>query len=58
MTASPALAAVLMVFALGAIAGALRCLADKLLVSAAIYTGFAAGLAVAAGKAALDATLK
>jgi hypothetical protein len=47
-----------MVLALGAIAGALRCLADKLLVSAAIYTGFAAGLAVAAGKAALDATLK
>jgi hypothetical protein len=44
-----------MVLALGAIVGALRCLADKLLVTAAIYTGLAAGLAVAAGKAALDA---
>jgi hypothetical protein len=52
---APALAAVLMVLALGAIAGALRCLADKLLASAAIYTTLAAGLAVAAGKAALDA---
>jgi hypothetical protein len=54
MTDSPALAAVLMVLALAAIAGALRCLADKLLVSAAIYTTLAGGLAVVAGKAALD----
>jgi hypothetical protein len=52
---APAVAAVLMVLALGSLAGALRCLADKLLVSAAIYTTLAAGLAVAAGKAALDA---
>jgi hypothetical protein len=51
---APTLAAVLMVLALGAIVGALRCLADKLLASSAIYTTLAAGLAVAAGKAALD----
>jgi hypothetical protein len=52
---APALAAVLTVLAVGTLVGALRCLADKLLVSAAIYTALAAGLAVAAGKAALDA---
>jgi hypothetical protein len=44
-----------MVLALSTIIGALRCLADRLLASAAIYTALAAGLAVAAGKAALDA---
>jgi hypothetical protein len=52
---APALAAFLMVLAVGAIGGALRCLADKLLPSAAIYTALATGLAIAAGKAALDA---
>jgi hypothetical protein len=50
-----ALPGVLLVLALGSAVGALRCLADKLLVSAAIYTLAGAGLAVAAGKAALDA---
>jgi hypothetical protein len=57
MTGGAALAAVLMVLALGAVVGALRCLADKLLVSAVIYSTLAAGLAVAGGKAVLDATL-
>jgi hypothetical protein len=58
MTDGPALAAVLMVVALGAVVGALRCLADKLLVSAAIYSALAAGLAVGAAEALLDSTLK
>jgi hypothetical protein len=57
MTDAPAFAAVLMVLALGAVVSALRCLADKLLVSAAIYSAVAAGLAVVAGKALLVATL-
>jgi hypothetical protein len=52
---TPALTSVLTALALGAIVGALRCLADKLLASAAIYTTLAAGLAVAASMAALDA---
>jgi hypothetical protein len=46
---------VLLVLALAAALGALRCLADRLLVSATIYSLLGAALAVAAGKAALDA---
>jgi hypothetical protein len=47
--------AVLLVLALGSVLGALRCLAERLLVSAAIYSLLGAGLAVVAGKAAIDA---
>jgi hypothetical protein len=50
-----ALAAVLLALALAAALGALRCLADKLLASAAIYAVLGVALAAAAGKAALDA---
>jgi hypothetical protein len=52
---SPAAApAVLLVLALGSVLGALRCLAERLLLSAAIYSLLGAGLAVVAGKVALD----
>jgi hypothetical protein len=47
--------AVLLVLALGSVVGALRCLAERLLVSAAIYSLLGAALAVVAGKIALDA---
>jgi hypothetical protein len=47
--------AVLLVLALGSVLGALRCLAERLLLSAAIYSVLGAGLAVVAGKVALDA---
>jgi hypothetical protein len=50
--AAPAL---LLVLALGSVLGALRCLAERLLVSAAIYSLVGAGLAIVAGKVALDA---
>ncbi|MEA2424441.1 MAG: hypothetical protein QOH13_851 [Thermoleophilaceae bacterium] len=50
-----ALAGGLLVLALASALGALRCLADRLLASAAIYTVLGAALAAAAGKAALDA---
>ena len=55
MSREAALAAGLLLLSLGSAIGALRCLADKLLVSAAIYTVLGAALAGAAGKAALDA---
>jgi hypothetical protein len=55
MTSGAALPAVLLALALACALGALRCLADRLLVSAAIYSVLGAGLAAAAGKAALDA---
>jgi hypothetical protein len=55
MSGGAALPAVLLVFALASAIGALRCLADRLLASAAIYTALGAGLAVAAAKVALDA---
>ncbi|MFL5839611.1 MAG: hypothetical protein ACJ77Z_04070 [Thermoleophilaceae bacterium] len=46
--------AVLLVLGLGSVLGALRCLSERLLVSAAIYCVLGAGLVAAAGKAALD----
>ena len=55
MSEPAAVAAVLLALALGSVLYALRCLADRLLPSAAIYTLIAVGLAGAAGKAALDA---
>lgn len=55
MTDSAVLPAVLLALALGSTFGALRCLADQLLASAAIYTACSVGLALAAGRAALDA---
>ena len=48
MSRDAAIATSCLLLALGATVGALRCLADRLLTSAAIYTVFAAGL-VAAG---------
>ena len=50
-----ALPAVLLVLAMAAAIWALRCLADKLLISAAIYTVVGVGLVAGACKAALDA---
>jgi hypothetical protein len=47
--------AMLLVLALGAVLGALHCLAERLLVSAAIYSLLGAALAAVAGKVALDA---
>jgi hypothetical protein len=44
-----------LVLALASIVGALRCLASRLLPSAAIYTLVAAALVAGAAKAALDA---
>ena len=55
MTQEAALAGALFVLAFACVIGALRCLADRLLASAALYTLVATGLAVGAGKAALDA---
>lgn len=49
------LPAVLLLVAFGMAIGALRCLADRLLVSAALYCLAAATAAGAAGKMALDA---
>ena len=51
---SDALPGLLIALALASAIGALRCLADKLLLSAAIYTTAGIALAIAAGKAALD----
>jgi hypothetical protein len=45
----------LLALALGSSVGALRCLAEHLLISAAIYAVAAAGLAAAAAKVTLDA---
>jgi hypothetical protein len=47
--------AVLLALALGSVLGALRCLSERLLVSAAIYSLLGAALAAVAGKVALDA---
>jgi hypothetical protein len=47
--------AVLLALALGLIVGALRCLADRLLMSALLYAAAAATAAGIAGKIALDA---
>jgi hypothetical protein len=55
MSGTAVIAAVLLLLALVTALGALRCLADRLLPSAAIYTAVAAALAIAAGKAAIDA---
>ena len=55
MSDGAALATVLLVLALASAIGALRCLADKLLASAAIYALIGVALAAAAGKAAFDA---
>jgi len=49
-----ALPGVLLVLSLGAAVTALRCLADKLLISAAIYSVVGAALVAGACKAALD----
>jgi hypothetical protein len=44
-----------MMLALGCVFGALRCLADRLLPSAALYTVIAIGFVGGAAKAAVDA---
>jgi hypothetical protein len=51
----PAVPAVLLGVSLGTAIGALRCLADHLLVSALLYALASASAAVVAGKIALDA---
>lgn len=55
MSDSALFAALLLALALGSVLGALRCLADRLLPSAAIYTVLACALAGGAAKAAIDA---
>ena len=55
MSRDAAIATSCLVLALGATVGALRCLADRLLTSSAIYTVFAAGLVAAGIKIAIDA---
>ena len=54
MSQTTAIATGCLVFALASVFGALRCLADHLLASAAIYTAVAVGLIGAAAKVALD----
>ena len=55
MSEPAAIATACVVLALASIVGALRCLADRLLASAAIYTLMAVALAGGAAKAAIDA---
>jgi hypothetical protein len=55
MTQTAAVATACLALALACVIGALRCLADRLLPSAAIYTLAAVGLVGGAAKAALDA---
>ena len=55
MSQTAALATGCLALALACVIGALRCLADRLLPSAAIYTLVAVGLVGGAAKAALDA---
>lgn len=55
MSRDAAIATGCIVLALGATVGALRCLADRLLTSAAIYALIAAALVGGAAKAAIDA---
>ena len=55
MSRDAAIATGCIVFALISIGGALRCLADRLLPSAAIYTLVALALVGGAAKAAIDA---
>lgn len=54
MTEPAAIAAGCMVLALAAVLGALRCLADRLLTSAALYTLLAVGLVGEAAKRAIE----
>lgn len=55
MTDAAAVATGCLALALACVIGALRCLAERLLPSAAIYTAIAVALAGGAAKAALDA---
>jgi hypothetical protein len=55
MTGTTLVPAVLLAVAFGLIVGALRCLADRLLMSALLYAVGAAAAAGVAGKIALDA---
>ncbi|MEA2496030.1 MAG: hypothetical protein QOJ29_3941 [Thermoleophilaceae bacterium] len=55
MTTEAAIAGSCLTLAFAAIVGALRCLADRLLPSAAIYTAMAVALFGGAAKAAIDA---
>ena len=55
MSRDAAIATGCVVLALASVAGALRCLADRLLTSAAIYTALALALVGGAAKAAIDA---
>lgn len=55
MSQAAVLAAVLLASAFGCVLGALRCLADRLLPSAAIYTVLACALVGGAVVAAIDA---
>jgi hypothetical protein len=55
MTSEAAIAAGCLALALAAALGALRCIADRLLASAAIYTAIATALMAGAAKAAVDA---
>ena len=54
MSRDAAIATGCLVLALGCVLGALRCLADRLLPSAAFYTLIAVGLVGGAAKVALD----
>lgn len=54
MSQGAAIAAGCLALAAGSVVGALRCLADHLLPSAAIYTAIAVALVGGAAKAALD----
>lgn len=55
MTREAAIAAACLVLAFAAVLGALRCIADRLLPSAAIYTVVALALVGAGVQAAVDA---
>ena len=55
MSRDAAIAVGCFVLAVGCAIGALRCLADRLLVSAAFYTLLAIGLVAGAAKVAADA---
>jgi hypothetical protein len=55
MSRDAAIATGCIVLALASVAGALRCLADRLLASAAIYTLVAIALVGGAAKVAIDA---
>jgi hypothetical protein len=55
MTREAAITTACLVLALAAAIGALRCIADRLLPSAAIYTVMAIALMAGAARAAIDA---